>query len=573
MGLRVKYPSFKDPEVIAEREAFYKEWTAYRKFHKEEYKRLVDIENKKYHNPEAEHLPIQASAMLEAHRRRLTRERNSIIKVAMHTKNMMHNLIKKDIENKEKQKWHNIEDMKKLRERQMYLNALQIDHSAPVPPPTIIDHGQYYERLQNLAFLSQQGLYEEVEKSLNNKEVVDEKNHYLQPLYRTLRHCIRFITKTEEASLITKYRQKMHAVVHSKIENPKPELDKIQNEFKQKLTELRAAEKEPGVMLKKMERHITSLFHLLMTWIQYTDIIYASENTIQQLKFLRLNQTEGEKVEERMQKEYLKKILRDQKAEEETKYQTVEEGATSDTGDSADENLDSAEPATTPIVEQSKPKEFNEEEGLLNQLMAEDEDIQDQESIKSFGGVKTIKDKEEDIDYGIGAADLAAFKLKVQAKGNIQEPSEIHTKQEEEFAMSNLGMFGVAQNEEDTSRYQQDEENIKYVEDQIKRIVENYGQDLQARDSELAPHSGIDPYFPPENITKKIIDNEISGTYSTSLVLEVLSDKLSALDDSTLSKDQLSTKDKLKQLLEYMSRIKVVDGPVLSEIYELYRYK
>ena len=108
--------------------------------------------------------------------------------------------------------------MKTLRERQMYLQAIQIDHSAPSPPPTVLDHGLYYERLQNLAFLSMHGKYKEVENVLNNKEIVDEKNIYLQPLFRQLKAWIRYISKTEEAEITKKFKQKIASYTAKKTE-------------------------------------------------------------------------------------------------------------------------------------------------------------------------------------------------------------------------------------------------------------------------------------------------------------------------------------------------------------------
>ena len=115
----------------------------------------------------------------------------------MHAKNLITQLKKKEIENEEKEYWRNINDMKKLRERQMYLIAAEVDSTPPTPPPAILDHGQYFERLQNLALLADQGKYEDMEKVLKNEDVIQEKNIHLVPLFRNIKRSIRFITKTD----------------------------------------------------------------------------------------------------------------------------------------------------------------------------------------------------------------------------------------------------------------------------------------------------------------------------------------------------------------------------------------
>lgn len=230
--------------------------------------------------------------------------------------------------------------MKKLRMRQMYLQAIQIDHNPPAPPPTILDNGLYYERLQNLAFLTQKGQYAEVEKVLKNEEVVDEKNLYLKPLYRNLKKCIRFVSKTEEAQLTKEFKQMMAKVITSNIDDKEAALDKIRVDFRAKLREIRDRDSQPKFMLKKLESHITALFHLLITWIQYTDIIYCSEAMIKDMKYLRLNLDEANKAEAKEEREYFSKVLKGDKKEDELKYQTVEEGVTTDTGESADEGME-----------------------------------------------------------------------------------------------------------------------------------------------------------------------------------------------------------------------------------------
>jgi hypothetical protein len=176
-----------DPDVLAEREEFKNKMKEYRSWNRKEYERIQAEVDHKYHNPASEELTEMAKYMLDVRKRDLDRERTSIIKIAKHTKNQIDHLKSRAIRQAEIDKWKAIQDMQKLRERQMYLQAIQIDHSPPAPPPAILDYGLYYQRLQNIAFLSVHGRYEEVEKALKNQEVVDEKNVYLKPIYRNLR--------------------------------------------------------------------------------------------------------------------------------------------------------------------------------------------------------------------------------------------------------------------------------------------------------------------------------------------------------------------------------------------------
>jgi hypothetical protein len=56
-------------------------------------------------------------------------------------------------------------------------------------------------------------------------------------------------------------------------------------------------------------------------------------------------------------------------------------------------------------------------------------------------------------------------------------------------------------------------------------------------------------------------------------VLDVYYDRLKAINDESLSKNESEVKEKLLSLLDYMARIRVVDAPVLADIYERFRYK
>lgn len=337
MGYKVKRPRYVDPDIIQERNEFQKKLSEYRKAHKAEYERVQREANEKY-------IAEETLARIQRHRKNLDRERTSIIKVAMHTKNLIRNLNKKEIEQDEKERMRAVNEMMKLRKRQMYLQAIQIDHTPPTPPATILNDTLYYERLQNLAFLSEQGHYEEVEKVLKNQELVDEKNLHLQPIYRKLKQAIRYITKTEEAELTKKYKQKIAALHAEDIEDIDAKTVELKKEYADELRKLREVESEPRIIMRKLERHITSLFHLIVLWNQYVEIIYLPEDKVQALQYLRLNSAEQEDHQAQEHKEYIEKITKVKQKEEEMKYQTVEEVETSDTGESAEEEIYKTKP-------------------------------------------------------------------------------------------------------------------------------------------------------------------------------------------------------------------------------------
>jgi hypothetical protein len=83
----------------------------------------------------------------------------------------------------------------------------------------------------------------------------------------------------------------------------------------------------------------------------------------------------------------------------------------------------------------------------------------------------------------------------------------------------------------------------------------------------------VDPYNPPRLVTDMIIQKEEEGTYSASVIMEMYHHKLEQLELEPLDSHQKEMVTKLKDLMGFISRIRVVDGPVLAEIYELFRYR
>ncbi|CAI2361986.1 unnamed protein product [Moneuplotes crassus] len=553
----------KDPDVIAERMEYYRQITEYRRRHKEDYERHVAEVDSKFWDPDSDQLPPVQEKMLSDLRQRQTNERTSIIKVAMLAKNKIRHLHKREIETEEKNKWHRIKDMQKLRERQMYLQALKIDTSAPVPSPTIVDFTHYYERLQNLAMLTIHGNYSEAEKLLRNEETVEEKNIYLQPLYRNLKKCIRFITKTEEAQITKKYHRLMAGVITGAMDDQENLLNDLKEKYENELLQMKKKDSVPKMKLKKLETNITSLFHLIMLWTQYTDIIYLPENAVQALKFGRLNVGDTSSSAAHEQQEYLKKVLDTGKKVEEFAYQTVEEGITTDTTDSSEGEV------ITPVQEESEEElPIGEDDGILSQLMAQEDgdEVQDGK-ILSFANEEMELDEErkQDIkyEYGLGDSDLRDFKAEVQREKIKSETDEMKSL----TSQSNLTMFGIEESMEEKQRPKTEYEMEKYIKEQLEEISANLGAAENDYDNYI-PDSGIDPYNPSDLLTENLVKGN-----NTSIVMDVYFDMLKDIPDGTLTENELETKKNLIKLVDYISQVRILDAPVLSEIYEMYRYK
>jgi len=74
-----------------------------------------------------------------------------------------------------------------------------------VLPQTILNYSEYYEKLQNLAFYSEQGDHEAMQKLLDKEDIMEKKNLMLQPLFRDLKSMIHHMSMTEEYKIIKEY--------------------------------------------------------------------------------------------------------------------------------------------------------------------------------------------------------------------------------------------------------------------------------------------------------------------------------------------------------------------------------
>ena len=352
----------------------------------------------------------------------------------------------------------------------------------------------------------------------------------------------------------------MAEVITGPYDNKENLIATLRDKFEDELLKIRENDKIPKMHLKKLELHITTLFHLLMIWTQYTDVIYSPETVIQAMKFSRLNMEKSEAIEHQGHQEYIKKILKTSEKAEDIAYHTVEEGITTDTTDSSEEE-----------VEKSTVKEEPEEEvtsfgddGLLGQLMAQEEgdDISDEE-IKSFANQELDLDssRKEEIkfDYKIGESDLKDFKARIEQKGRFARSKNSPTTS----MVSNTDMFGI----QDSSRQKDETQIEEFIKQQLEEISENLGA-AENDFSNYIPNSGLDPFQPPASLTETIIKNN-----NTSIVMDVFHERLRNLPEVGLTKNELETKKKLLKLADYISGVRILDAPVLAEIYEMYKFK
>ncbi len=111
---------------------------------------------------------------LEKQRRDLDRWRTSICNISMHTKNQMNRLEKEEKEQLERMKMHHLKSMRRSMENKIMLDVMEIDsqrwptlsnlnekiNENVILPQTILNYDEYYTKLQNLAFFSEQGDHE-----------------------------------------------------------------------------------------------------------------------------------------------------------------------------------------------------------------------------------------------------------------------------------------------------------------------------------------------------------------------------------------------------------------------------
>jgi hypothetical protein len=116
-----------------------------------------------------------------------------------------------------------IKRAEKQHEKQSLLETLSIDSAnwftldnineklnmELIIPHSVINHNEYYSRLQNLALLVEQGDYAALEKVLEDKDNIEFKNKLLRPLYREIKTIIRYMTYNQFYKLYEQYSKQI----------------------------------------------------------------------------------------------------------------------------------------------------------------------------------------------------------------------------------------------------------------------------------------------------------------------------------------------------------------------------
>lgn len=119
----------------------------------------------------------------------------------------------------QKMKTKDLRDTKKAIETRMMLDTMKIDSRRwptladmnekidenVILPQTILNYGEYYNKLQNLAFFAEQGDHESMQKLLDKEDIMEKKNLLLQPIFRDLKSMISHMSSTEESRLLREY--------------------------------------------------------------------------------------------------------------------------------------------------------------------------------------------------------------------------------------------------------------------------------------------------------------------------------------------------------------------------------
>jgi len=204
-GYKTVYRWQRDPVFEEEKRVYAEKMSALRKQHAREYwERQTQVENAYLERYQVERQAKQ--------RRDLDKWRTAICNISMHTKRQMQDLQTKERALLERMRRVDLKQTKKAMDNRLMLDAMQVD-SAKWPtlttlnekvnenvvlPQTILNYGEYQQKLQNLAFYAEQGDHEAMQRLLDKEDVMEKKNVLLQPVFRDLKSAIRHMTYTEE---------------------------------------------------------------------------------------------------------------------------------------------------------------------------------------------------------------------------------------------------------------------------------------------------------------------------------------------------------------------------------------
>ena len=150
-----------------------------------------------------------------------------------------------------------------------------------------------------MAFFVEQGRFEELEKIINNEEIVKYKNSLLKPLYRELKSVIRYISHTDEYKIYNDFYSAVSAALsnHSFILTTtlETELISLCGTYREKYEEVLKEREGYSVAdnLAQMEESLNNLCQLIFIWSRYTSLMYKSDIEMHNLNSMSTRELEA----------------------------------------------------------------------------------------------------------------------------------------------------------------------------------------------------------------------------------------------------------------------------------------
>lgn len=228
------------------------------------------------------------------------KDKTWIIKESMNCYNNMKKMMINQQKFIAKQKLWRLEDEQKYNEKQALLTLLSQEAEKhwltpqnfnqkisnvldSILPPSIVSHKDYYNKLNKYSILLEQGRLEEAEVVKREDLNQTYKNKLLEPIYNNLKAMIRNISYTFEHNYYD-----MYLTLKQRIENNYDVTQGIgfeitntlKNKFKELILKQRSINEAPNNKLELIEKQITNIMSLMITWNRYCEVLYMSNEEL-----------------------------------------------------------------------------------------------------------------------------------------------------------------------------------------------------------------------------------------------------------------------------------------------------
>ena len=443
-GYKTVYRWQRDPKFEEEKRVYAEKMSEMRKKHAQEFwERQTQVENAYLERFQTERAAKQ--------RRDLDKWRTAICNISMHTKKQIKDLQSKESAMLEKMRHLDLKKTKKAMDNKLMLDVMQSDskkwptlstlnekiNENVVLPQTILNYGEYQQKLQNLAFFAEQGDHEAMQKLLDKEDVIEKKNVLLQPIFRDLKSAIRHMTYTEEFKVFKEYLDNRAVLIKEyggeESQKCKEGLKLLQQEYARLVHSQKQALKEnPGRRLKVLQKRLEHMFQLLSLWTQYVEVIYMPESDIHIMSVVEKMDPRADdaafgarssEIETRNRINTLFAPEQEAADVDKENYETVNEGMTTDTTEAPEVEMrrESAQVAAEPEEETGILSSDEEEVATKAKVVADkpltndhSDDIHSFESSPLFQSDKAKEEVEN--RYNFGETDLDRFGDRLKAK-------------------------------------------------------------------------------------------------------------------------------------------------------------